>query len=116
MYQENKYGKKILGSVFMLLFAAYFAGINLFPHVHEENGVRIVHSHPYTKGGETQHGHTSSQLKLIENLSWFVAFAVVSALVLSLFRPLLRIVTAAICWREIRSVILYASLRGPPCC
>ena len=35
-----------------VLFISYMAGITLFTHSHVVNGVTIVHSHPFKKGGE----------------------------------------------------------------
>ena len=40
-----------------VLFISYMAGITLFTHSHVVNGVTIVHSHPFKKGGE--HSHTT---------------------------------------------------------
>lgn len=85
----------------------------MFMHVHNIDGVRIVHSHPYT-GSATAHSHSSSQLQTISFLSIFVAVV-----------PLLGIITAArtylrlhrIQHNERRSTIAlspYSLLRAPP--
>lgn len=55
-------------SVFLLsLFTAYQVGITMFTHMHIVDGVKIVHSHPFTNG----HQHTQSDYQLIAQLSFF---------------------------------------------
>ena len=49
-----------------VLFISYMAGITLFTHSHVVNGVTIVHSHPFKKGGE--HSHTTVEFQLIHIL------------------------------------------------
>lgn len=51
---------------FAVLFISYMAGITLFTHSHVVNGVTIVHSHPFKKGGE--HSHTTVEFQLIHIL------------------------------------------------
>lgn len=45
-----------------VLFISYMAGITLFTHSHVVNGVTIVHSHPFKKGGE--HSHTTVEFQI----------------------------------------------------
>ncbi len=51
----------------LLLFFGYYGGLTLFPHVHEFEGQRIVHSHPYTAGNAASpgHQHTATGFHLI---------------------------------------------------
>ena len=49
-----------------VLFISYMAGITLFTHSYVVNGVTIVHSHPFKKGGE--HSHTTVEFQLIHIL------------------------------------------------
>lgn len=53
-----------------ILFISYVASITLFTHAHVVNGVTIVHSHPFKKGGG--HTHTAAELQLIHHLSYVV--------------------------------------------
>lgn len=52
--------------VFACTVYSYMAGITLFTHSHVVNGVTIVHSHPFKKGGE--HSHTTVEFQLIHIL------------------------------------------------
>ncbi|MGM9737028.1 MAG: hypothetical protein ACI3ZT_01280 [Candidatus Cryptobacteroides sp.] len=39
-----------------LLFLWYIGGISMLPHVHDINGVKIVHSHPFPKAAHSDAG------------------------------------------------------------
>ena len=52
----------------LLLFAFFFASTNLFPHVHEGENGRIVHSHPWSANS---HSHTDAQYQTILLLSGY---------------------------------------------
>lgn len=65
MNEKWKIGLKIFLPV---LFIAYLAGIITFTHVHIENGVTIVHSHPYKENGEKHH-HSGAELQLLHQVS-----------------------------------------------
>lgn len=45
--------RKIIGLSLVALFAGYYGGTTLFYHAHEIDGVKIVHSHPYTGAPST---------------------------------------------------------------
>lgn len=63
--------KHILISVLMLmLFLSYQAGLSLFTHTHTIDGIKIVHSHPYT--GDN-HAHSDAQIFAISHLSTFLS-------------------------------------------
>ena len=50
-------------SLFLLvLFVVFKAGTTMFVHVHTIDGVKIVHSHPYSGNN---HSHSSSQIHSI---------------------------------------------------
>jgi hypothetical protein len=72
----NKRFKKITGYLFITLFLGYYGCITLFSHVHHiENGVIIVHSHPFRSGTEKNpvpHQHTSQGYVLIHYLNSFL--------------------------------------------
>ncbi len=54
--------KKPFFSLFLLcLFTLYQTGTWMFTHVHEVNGRKITHSHPYTG----MHDHTAADLIII---------------------------------------------------
>lgn len=57
-----------IAPLLLTLFVCYYAGVTLFPHAHEVNGGRIVHSHPYS-GNAANHQHSTQQLQLISLLS-----------------------------------------------
>ncbi|EJW98314.1 hypothetical protein, membrane [gut metagenome] len=54
--------RQLIGIFLFILFAAYWCGINCFTHSHVENGVIVVHSHPFQ---DTGHGHTPQQYETI---------------------------------------------------
>ncbi|MGL4292724.1 MAG: hypothetical protein ACRCSQ_04005 [Bacteroidales bacterium] len=54
------------------LFAGYLTCIFGFTHVHIIDGVRIVHSHPYSADHE-QKSHTSAELVLLADISNFIS-------------------------------------------
>ena len=61
--------KHIFGLVFILsLFLVYLAETTMFSHSHDIDGVKVVHSHPYSS---TQHTHSDSQIIAIALLSSF---------------------------------------------
>ena len=57
---------KYSGALLLLLFAFFFASTNLFPHVHEGEAGRIVHSHPWSA---ESHSHTDVQYQALQLLS-----------------------------------------------
>lgn len=105
--------KRHIGTLLLVLFASYYAGITVFRHVHRLNGSTIVHSHPYTDGGN--HTHSAADLQFIQQLSAFLSLAAAAVAfflgcpyrLTSLFlpRPIFR---PAEMPREAKS------LRGPP--
>ena len=60
--------RQIFGFLFLFLFAIYWCGITCFTHSHVENGVVIVHSHPFQ---DAHHTHTDHQYETIFNLTHF---------------------------------------------
>ena len=64
--------RQLLGFLFFFLFAIYWCGITCFTHSHVENGVVIVHSHPFT---DAHHTHTGSQYETIFYLTHFFSLS-----------------------------------------
>ncbi len=60
--------RKIIGLSLVALFAGYYGGTTLFYHAHEIDGVKIVHSHPYT-GDAQHHAHSAASCRTIQLLS-----------------------------------------------
>lgn len=54
------------------LFAGYLTCIFGFSHVHIIDGVRIVHSHPYQNGHESNN-HSKAELILLHDISHFIS-------------------------------------------
>ncbi|MBR5298170.1 MAG: hypothetical protein IKU29_09955 [Parabacteroides sp.] len=54
-----------------VLFILYYSSIAIFAHIHVENGVTIVHSHPFKKASDgSLHQHASlSEIQLYHILS-----------------------------------------------
>lgn len=71
-----------------IIFIFYAVSVSFFVHTHIENGVTIVHSHPYstTDDGDVDHSHTRSEIQLIHNLNTFFAtIAVIFSITISIF-------------------------------
>ena len=64
----NLRARQFVGLLFFILFASYWYGITCFPHSHVENGVVIVHSHPFD---DEHHTHTDVQYETIFYLTHF---------------------------------------------
>lgn len=114
-HEMNNSRRKIFSLLLAILFIGYWCSTTMFMHVHYIDGVRIVHSHPYT-GSAKAHSHSGNQLQTISYLSAFAAVA-----------PLLGFVTAALTWLRMRRVqhneqrsslamSLHCPLRAPPVC
>ena len=73
---RSTYLRQLLSVVMMSLFVGYVASISLFTHVHQIDGQRVAHSHPYSGSSELPgHSHSQQQLLTISLLSSFVALA-----------------------------------------
>lgn len=57
----------------VLVFLSYYGSITLFYHTHHvENGILVVHSHPYESSNDKeQHHHSQDEYCLIHYLSSF---------------------------------------------
>lgn len=53
----------------LTLFVIYYTVTTLYAHIHEVNGVVVVHSHPFTE----HHSHSSGQTLTLHFLSTFVS-------------------------------------------
>lgn len=58
-------------------FMSFWAGINLFGHIHTINGTTIAHSHPFKNNGE--HNHSNNAFFTILSLSNFSTDDVMSS-------------------------------------
>lgn len=68
-FNKGKILKPLTG-LLLLLFVGYVASITLFYHDHTINGMRVVHSHPYSEKPDTgHHKHTCAEVEIIANLS-----------------------------------------------
>lgn len=112
--QIAKYMKFLLPVLFFL----YSGTISLSMHVHIENGVTIVHSHPYKKSEDgNQHHHASlSEIQLFHTLSTFqVADGAVATVELPFYLAKSFDIIPAIHEKPYCSNLnTYVSLRAPP--
>ncbi len=58
----------IFSHILFLLFLCYYAGNNLFWHVHDINGVIIIHSH---LNADPEHTHSSTDITFIDEVNNF---------------------------------------------
>lgn len=79
--------RKIIGLSLVALFAGYYGGTTLFYHAHEIDGVKIVHSHPYT-GDAQHHAHSAASCRTIQLLSGLTFLTSALALLPRVFRQL----------------------------
>ncbi|MBQ4162184.1 MAG: hypothetical protein IJD84_04735 [Parabacteroides sp.] len=109
-----KYVKWILPVVFIL----YYSSIALFTHVHVENGITIVHSHPFKKAADgSPHQHASlSEIQLYHVLSSVnVADGAVHSLQLHFYAiPYFNITENPVYPTYLAPVLGELSLRAPP--
>ena len=75
--------KGVIKQLLLILFLGYYVSVTFFPHVHIENGVAVVHSHPYnpfSKENPTKQQHSKSEYTLIAHLDHFLTFISLSFL------------------------------------
>lgn len=107
--------KHWLVSLLLILFTGYYGGITLFPHVHELDGQRIVHSHPYSgTPSHSGHHHSAQQIQLLHLLTLLTWLGAASCWLTAPLRGYRRIayglILVCIGSRHSRSRLL----RGPP--
>ncbi|MBD8388563.1 hypothetical protein [Dysgonomonas sp. BGC7] len=114
----NRRIKGVIKIALPVIFIMYASCITFFTHTHIVNGVTIVHSHPYSTddSGKPSHEHSGAEIQLIHNLStFFVAGAIVLAILLNLFRKKETILTPkTIAPLFSRGVLSTYRLRPPP--
>jgi len=106
------------GITILLLCLIGFLIVNkaVYTHVHEENGVLVVHSHPFNKTSDSdpikQHSHTKAQLFITHQLN--ILFAMVFLFVTILLTPI-EFIKAQKC-KQVKAQlsISYSPLRAPP--
>jgi len=64
---NNLLRHKYIKYAVLVLFVMYLGGLFSFTHVHIENGVTIVHSHPFSD--DNHHHHSETELQLLHQLS-----------------------------------------------
>lgn len=99
---------KISVIVLLLLFAFNYAGSNFFSHIHTIDGVKIVHSHPYSHSG---HSHSRAAIEMLAcNTFTFSAGIATPLLVMILCGVILSAYSKII----IERVCLFVKPRAPP--
>lgn len=100
-----------------VLFVTYYGFITLFMHTHIENGVTIVHSHPFqNQANGTSHHHTLSEIQFFNALSHInIADGAVHSLDVHLyFAPFQSLITQPVCPGYISQFSCSTLLRAPP--
>ena len=100
-----------------VLFVSYYSVITLFMHAHIENGVTIVHSHPFQRQSNgTTHHHSCSEIQLFNALSHInVQDGAVHSLDIRFFAiPLDTITTGPVCSGYTSHLPGGSLLRAPP--
>ncbi len=104
----------------LMLFLGYYGSITLFPHAHHiENGVTIVHSHPFNSGSDknpVNHQHTPNGYILIQLLSNFVSTVIFLGLLIEVSKIIISKYILPITDECLPNLfILYSNgLRAPP--
>ncbi|MBO5225945.1 MAG: hypothetical protein J6B46_06040 [Parabacteroides sp.] len=109
---------KYIKWILPILFVVYYSSVSLYTHVHIEDGVTIVHSHPFknTEDG-TVHQHASlSEIQLYHGLSSVqVEDGAIHALQLNFHAiPIYDITENPVCPVYLDPVLGELSLRAPP--
>ncbi len=102
--------KRILRLLPVLLLMWYYSSVHFFMHIHEVNGVKIMHSHI----GDKHHDHTTLEYQLFKSLG--ESFVCDSAL--PLFLAVLAVITFMRHVGVVRPLqqpqVVHFSLRAPP--
>lgn len=110
--------RKGITILLLCLIGFLIANKAIFTHVHKENGVMIVHSHPFDKSADSnpikKHNHTKAQLFITHHLKVIFTMVIIIAAILlkaiEFFRP---VKSEKL---EAPLAIFYSSLRAPPAC
>ena len=110
----------IIRYFFLVLFLGYLGSITFFTHTHQiENGVIIVHSHPFKSGTDkspVNHQHTTQGFVLIHFLSTFLTSALLCVLAIKCFKQVsfkIKLLKSDYNFSESASSYWYG-LRAPP--
>jgi len=86
MMRLGKRSFKIIRYILLILFLGYFGSTTLFVHTHHiENGIIIVHSHPFKSGpvnNPFNHQHSSNGFLLLQAITGLLtvfSFTIISA-------------------------------------
>lgn len=104
-----------LSIVLLFLFVEYVASVTMFMHSHIIDGVVVSHSHFYAGSGEApSHSHSTQQVKVIAQLSLYVALAATVSFAVG--NPIYRFLRTVIdsCYETLQRCDLHFSLRAPP--
>jgi predicted membrane protein len=108
------------GLTILLLCLIGFLIVNkaVYTHVHEENGVLVVHSHPFNKSADSdpikEHSHTKAQLFITHQLE--ILFALVFLFVAIMLTPIEHLKPKKSDKVKAQLSIFYSPLRAPPTC
>ena len=99
----------------LVLFIEYVASVTMFTHSHIIDGDVVFHSHLYADSAEApSHSHSSQQVKVIAQLSLYVAVAATVSFAVG--NPIYRFLRTVIdsCYETLQRCDLHFSLRAPP--
>lgn len=106
--------KCLPGLFLLILFAGYASCIFGFRHVHVIDGIRIIHSHPYSEGHENN-THTQVEIILLADASHFVADRIVPGYFdFTPYQTIEAVFDTGTVSDVIRKQQLIVSLRAPP--
>jgi hypothetical protein len=106
------------GITILLLCLIGFLIVNkaVYTHVHEENGVLVVHSHPFDKSADSdpikEHNHTKTQLFITHQIE--ILFALVFLFMAIILNPIEYLKPRKSEKVKTRLSIFYSPLRAPP--
>ena len=113
----KKWSINISKYFFLLLFLGFFGSITFFDHAHVEDGITIVHSHPFKsdKNDFPTHSHTTNGYLLIHLLVNYAAIVVFTLIAINIFLNLLEKLSIKFYYQFLsQSYPISNPLRGPP--
>lgn len=101
---------KIPVLILFLLFVFYYAGSNFFSHIHTVDGVKVVHSHPYSGDGK-QHHHSRGAIEILSHTFYTFVATLVAPVLIVIFSG-----TFYSVYRKVRTeyICLCKNSRAPP--
>ncbi|MDR2533550.1 MAG: hypothetical protein LBC81_02045 [Tannerellaceae bacterium] len=107
--------KRIISACLLAVFVSYVANTTLFVHTHIVDGQLVTHSHPYRGAPDSPgHGHSSTQLQTIAQLSLLLAYAAPAVIFACFLAGKRSLRNLSVTSHKANNKVYSFCLRGPP--